>query len=133
MRVKSGTGDGGALSSFLSKISLFLLLFGRLSSASELPNVYALVNARVVTAPGKVLEKATVVVRGGLVEAVGASSAVAVPADAQVIDLLGKTVSPGLIDPYVTQSRLSGARPATADDETHGRRAGGAPAVPAST
>ena len=126
MCVKSGSGGGRALSSFLSKIFLFLflVLFGRVASAAELPHVYALVNARVVTAPGKVLEKATVVVRGGLVEAVGVSGAVAVPADAQVIDLSGKTVSPGLIDPYVTQSRLSGARPATADDDARGRRAG---------
>lgn len=131
MRMKNGAGRGIARSLFLS--SIFLVLFGHISSASELPNVYALVNARVVTAPGKVLEKATVVVRGGLVEAVGASSAVAVPGDAQVIDLLGKTVSPGLIDPYVTQSRLSGARPATADDDARGRRAGSAPAVPAPT
>jgi|GEM_PF-6120505 len=67
--MKNGAGRGIARSLFLS--SIFLVLFGHISSASELPHVYALVNARVVTAPGKVLEKATVVVRGGLVEASG--------------------------------------------------------------
>jgi imidazolonepropionase-like amidohydrolase len=136
MRLKNGTGGGGALSSFLGKIFFFvffpLALLASLSNAAELPNVYALVNARVVTSPGKVLEKATVVVRGGVVEAVGPSGAVAVPADAQVIDLSGKTVSPGLIDPYVTQTRLSGARPAAADDDARGRRAG-APTAPSPT
>ncbi len=128
-------GGGRALSSFLSKISLFLflLLFGPLSTAAELPHVYALVNARVVTSPGKALEKATVVVRGGVVEAVGVAGAVAVPADAQVIDLSGRTVSPGLIDPYVTESRLSGVRAVAADGDARGRRAVGAPAVPSPT
>jgi imidazolonepropionase-like amidohydrolase len=136
MRFENGTGDGQAAVPlpFLSKIVFFLflfILFGQLSSAAELPNVYALVNARVVTAPGKAIERGTVVVRGGVVEAVGASGAVAVPADAQVIDLSGKTISPGLIDPYVTQSRLSGVRPA-AEEAVRGRRAsGGPPGMPA--
>jgi imidazolonepropionase-like amidohydrolase len=116
MRVKWGLG-------------IFLVLLGPAANGAELPNVYALTNARVVAAPGKVFEKGTVVVRGGVIEAVGASGSVAVPADAQVIDLSGKTVSPGLIDPYVTESRLSGARPAAAEDDARGRRAGGPPAV----
>ena len=90
----SGRGAAAPLT-FLSKFSFFLfafVFFGPPMLAAELPHVYALVNARVVTAPGKVLERATVVVRGGLVEAVGASGSVAVPADAQVIDLLGKKI-----------------------------------------
>jgi imidazolonepropionase-like amidohydrolase len=58
---------------------------------------------------------------------------VAVPADAQVMDLAGQTVSPGLIDPYVTVSRLSGARPAAADDAAAGRRGAGAAAFPQAT
>src|SRR5262245_11761880 len=60
------------------------------------PTVYAIENARVVTAPGTVLEKATVVIRDGLIEAVGAD--VKVPADATVIDGKGRTIYPGLID-----------------------------------
>jgi len=32
------------------------------------------------------------------------------PPDAREIDLAGKTVYPGLIDPYVTLSRLSGKK-----------------------
>jgi imidazolonepropionase-like amidohydrolase len=97
---------------------------------AELPHVYALVNARVVTSPGKVIEKGTVVVRGGVIAAVGASDAVAVPADAAVLDLAGKTISPGLIDPYVTVTRLSGVRPPAPDETAAGRRgAGAAPPV----
>ena len=123
MRMKPGTGGSFFLSSIL------FVLFGHVVNGAELPNVYALTNARVVAAPGKVFENGTVVVRGGVIESVGASGSVAVPADAQVIDLSGKTVSPGLIDPYVTESRLSGARPAAAEDDARGRRAGGPPTV----
>jgi hypothetical protein len=59
---------------------------------------HALVGARVVTAPGRVLENATVVVRNGLVTAVGVN--VAAPAGARVWDLAGHTVYPGFIDAH---------------------------------
>lgn len=95
--------------------------------------MYALVNARVVTSAGKVIDKGTVIVRGGVIAAVGAAGAVAVPADAHVMDLEGQTVSPGLIDPYVTVSRLSGVRPPASDDSSAGRRGAGAAAFPQAT
>ena len=126
MRTSQGSGGGRTAapaplhllrkSSLLFSLSFsFLLASFSFSSAAELPHVYALVNAHVVTAPGKVIDKGTVIVRGGEIVAVGASGAVAVPADAQVLDLEGDTVSPGLIDPYVTVSRLSGVRPAAVE------------------
>ena len=46
--------------------------------------VYALTGARIVTVSGPVLESATLLLRDGLIEAVGAW--VKVPADARVID-----------------------------------------------
>ncbi|MEM8598510.1 MAG: amidohydrolase family protein [Bacteroidota bacterium] len=57
---------------------------------------FALTNARVVQAPGQVLENATVVVRDGLIEAVGAG--VTVPFDAEVIPADSLTVYAGFID-----------------------------------
>ncbi|HQR67810.1 MAG TPA: amidohydrolase, partial [Thermoanaerobaculia bacterium] len=81
---------------------LAALLAAAAASAAELPDVFALVGAKVVTAPGKAIEKGTIVVRDGVVTAVGPAGAVAVPADATEIDLAGKTVYPGLIDPFVT-------------------------------
>src|SRR5688572_24620619 len=60
------------------------------------PNSYALTNARIVTAPGRVIERGTVVIRDGRIAAVGAD--VSAPADVQRIDLNGLTVYPGLID-----------------------------------
>ncbi|HYE58712.1 MAG TPA: amidohydrolase family protein [Rhodothermales bacterium] len=57
---------------------------------------FAITNARVVVAPGRVLERATVVVRDGLIQNVGAS--VRVPFDAQVIRGDSLTVYAGFID-----------------------------------
>lgn len=60
------------------------------------PSVFAIRDARVVTEPGHVLPKATVVIRDGRIEAVG--TVVRVPPDARVIDGKGLTVYPGFID-----------------------------------
>ncbi|MEX2281755.1 MAG: amidohydrolase family protein [Gemmatimonadota bacterium] len=60
------------------------------------PNSYALTNVRIVTAPGRVIERGTVVVRDGRIVAVGAQ--VNIPTDLQRLDLTNHTVYPGLID-----------------------------------
>ena len=59
-------------------------------------DTYAITNARIVTVSGPAIERGTVVVRDGLIAAVGAN--VTVPGDARVIDGAGLTVYPGLID-----------------------------------
>src|SRR5687768_7836510 len=62
------------------------------------PRLHALTNARIVAAPGKTIEKGTVIVRDGLIVEVGPD--VKVPAEARVWDLAGKTIYPGFIDSY---------------------------------
>ncbi|MDA1082567.1 MAG: amidohydrolase family protein [Gemmatimonadetes bacterium] len=57
---------------------------------------YALTNVRIVTAPGRVIERGTVLTRDGRVAAVGAN--VTIPAGVVRMDLSGHTVYPGLID-----------------------------------
>jgi imidazolonepropionase-like amidohydrolase len=59
---------------------------------------YAITNARIFTVTGSVIERGTVVIRDGLIAAVGAN--VSAPPDARVIDGTGLTVYPGLIDSY---------------------------------
>ena len=59
---------------------------------------HALVGARVVTGPGQVLDDATIVIRDGLVQAVGRG--MEAPAGARVWDLDGLTVYPGFIDAH---------------------------------
>lgn len=76
---------------------LLICLFALTNYAyAERPQIYALTNAKIVVAPGKVIEKGTIVLRDGLIEDVGAN--ISVPADAVEIDLAGKTIYPGLID-----------------------------------
>src|SRR5205085_135999 len=66
--------------------------------AQNTPAVYALTNMRIVPEPGKTIEKGTIVIRDGVIEAVGADAKP--PADARVIDLAGKTAYAGLIDAF---------------------------------
>ncbi|MFI5251388.1 MAG: amidohydrolase family protein [Bacteroidota bacterium] len=62
------------------------------------PTVHAFTNARIVTAPGIIIEKGTLVIRDGIIIAVGAD--VEIPADARRWDMTGMTIYPGLIDSY---------------------------------
>ena len=60
--------------------------------------LHALTGARVVTAPGRVVDNATVVIRDGLIEAVGAG--VQPPPGARVWEVEGHTIYPGFIDAH---------------------------------
>jgi imidazolonepropionase-like amidohydrolase len=59
-------------------------------------DTYAITGARIVPVSGAEIARGTVVIRGGLIAAVGAN--VSAPPDARVIDGTGLTVYPGLID-----------------------------------
>ena len=61
-------------------------------------DTYAITNARIVPVSGAIIERGTVVIRNGLIAAVGAN--VNPPADARIIDGTGLSVYPGLIDSY---------------------------------
>src|SRR5437868_9100106 len=63
--------------------------------AQNTPAIFALTNLRIVSEPGKVIDKGTIVVRDGVIEAVGAD--VRPPSDARVVDLAGKTAYAGLV------------------------------------
>ena len=62
------------------------------------PGVYALTNAKIVTSPGKVIRKGSLVIRDGIIESVGAK--INIPKDATVLDMSGMTLYPGLIESY---------------------------------
>ncbi|MFH1304605.1 MAG: amidohydrolase family protein [Planctomycetota bacterium] len=57
---------------------------------------FALTHAKVVTRPGAVLENATVLIRDGLIEEIGAD--LKIPSDAEVIDCQGMLIYAGFID-----------------------------------
>ncbi len=72
--------------------------------------VHALVGGTIITSPGHVIERGTVLVRDGVIEAVGAD--IDVPADARVWDCSNLTIYPGLIEPALLMEAAS--RPASA-------------------
>jgi imidazolonepropionase-like amidohydrolase len=61
-------------------------------------DVYALVGARIITVSGTTIDNGTLVMRDGVIEAVGAGAAV--PPDARVIRAEGLVLTPGLIDAF---------------------------------
>jgi len=87
-------------SGVLAVLLCFTLLFPtQAQDADDLPVVtrtVAITNAQVVTAPGEVMDRATVLVRDGLIEAVGPD--VAVPFDAREVAGDSLTVYAGFID-----------------------------------
>src|SRR6476620_6666470 len=66
------------------------------SQAPAPAGTWALTNARIETITKGTIEKGTIVIRDGIIEAVGAN--VKPPGDARVVDLTGRTVYPGFID-----------------------------------
>lgn len=66
------------------------------NASADAPHVYAIRGARIVPVSAAPIPSGTIVVRNGIIEAVGAN--VQAPADAQVVDGNGLTVYPGLID-----------------------------------
>lgn len=92
---------------------------------------YALTNVRIVTAPGRVIERGTVVVRDGRIAAVGAN--VTVPSGVVRMDLAGHSVYPGLIDAATSIGLPSPSRPVPQPDDNAapaGRGGGGRGAPP---
>jgi hypothetical protein len=104
-----------------------LILFCACAGGQPQPGSVAIRNAKIVTVSGPVIAKGTVVVRNGLIEAVGEN--VQPPADALVIDGAGMTVYPGLVDALSTWG-MPGAAPA-AGRGGNGRGAATAAATPA--
>ncbi|MEP6765884.1 MAG: hypothetical protein ABJB66_16335, partial [Gemmatimonadaceae bacterium] len=73
-------------------------LHAQLVSPRSIPTTYAITNAKIVPVAGPTIAKGTIVIRNGLISAVGAT--VVVPGDARIIDGAGLTVYPGFIESY---------------------------------
>lgn len=72
--------------------------------ADELPQIHALTGVRIIVAPGQEIASGTIVIRDGVIEAVGEN--VTVPPEARIWELEGDapTVYAGLIEPYAPRS-----------------------------
>lgn len=69
-------------------------------ASDEVKPAYALVNCRIYTMSGQPIEKGTIVIRDGLIEAVGPVEKITVPPDAEVIEASGLNAYPGLISAH---------------------------------
>lgn len=79
---------------------IVLVLFPSAPVQAAEPGVLAIRNARIFPVGGPVLPRGTVIVRNGLIEAIGES--ISPPADAWIIEGEGLTVYPGLISALST-------------------------------
>ncbi len=102
----------------VARVGLAGALLAVTATAAANPNdIYALVGARVLSISGAPQERATVLLRDGLIEAVGPD--VVAPAGARVIDVQGLTITPGLIDAFGGVGLPAPpARRSAADDST---------------
>lgn len=66
----------------------------------------ALVGGTVHTVSGGTIPDGVVLIRGGTIEAVGTRSEVRIPADAARVEVAGRHVYPGMIDPFTTLGLL---------------------------
>src|SRR5947207_4925711 len=109
------------------KIPVATMLLSCGCALAQNPSAVAIRNARIVTVSGPVIAKGTVVVRKGLIEAVGET--VPVPPDAMVVEGDGLTVYPGLIDALSTVGQPGAAPPAAATTSGRGARGQTTPAT----
>jgi imidazolonepropionase-like amidohydrolase len=105
-------------------VLLFALALFAFPASAATPRVHAIVGARIVTGPGQVIENGTVVMRDGVITAVGAN--IPVPADARVWEGDSLTVYAGLIDAFVMPAEAPS--PGGPPGPPFGRRQAAAPA-----
>ncbi|XZE20634.1 amidohydrolase family protein [Pirellulaceae bacterium SH449] len=88
------------MKAFALAIGSFASLWG-MSEGALGNDTLALVGAKIITLAGDPIEKGTIIVRDGKIEAVGAD--VKVPLEAKVIDVSGQVVMPGFVDPHTSE------------------------------
>ncbi len=92
--------------------TLTALTFGSLNAAAQSRSVYAITDARIYPVSGPMIARGSIVIRNGLIEAVGGN--VSIPPEATVVDGNGLTVFPGLIDAFSDIGTAEQAQPAGA-------------------
>ena len=102
------------------------LLLAGITATTALPaSVKAFTGASVFDGTGKsAIPNATIIVRDGKVEAVGPSSKVRPPAGAEIVNVSGKFIIPGMISTHVHISDINGIRPPAYTDENTRRQLG---------
>jgi imidazolonepropionase-like amidohydrolase len=109
----------------LTLVALAFLSALGITLEGQAPHIYAITNARIVTAAGAPIENGTIVFRDGIIEQVGPG--VATPPAARVYDGKGLTEYPGLIDmgntaPFVAAGSSTPPTPRTTEDAERTKR-----------
>lgn len=94
---------------FRSYILLFLLLGLVMTTGSALGAEKAFVGGQILTISGNQIDKGTLIVRDGKILAVGPADSVAIPENAERIDVTGKVLMPGLVDTHSHIAQVEGA------------------------
>ena len=98
-----------------------ILMCGQTGMSSA---VKALVGALIDGSGRPAIENGVIVIREGKVEAVGSSTAVRPPSGAQIVNLPGKVIIPGVISAHVHISDVQGTRPPAYTEENTLRQLG---------
>jgi imidazolonepropionase-like amidohydrolase len=69
-------------------------------AGSDVGPTYAVRNCKIVPVAGPDIEKGTIVIRDGLIEAIGPADKVKIPDDAEIVEAEGLTAYPGLISAH---------------------------------
>lgn len=83
-----------------NKKSIVTILFVILSFSVSAQSLQVFRNAEIYTAAGEHFESGVLVVENGLINYVGDSRMFKLPADAEIYDLSGKVILPGLVDTH---------------------------------
>jgi imidazolonepropionase-like amidohydrolase len=94
---------------FLCFSSFILLFLAALPGFADAPGVYAITGGTVHPVSGPEIPNGAVIIRDGLIEAVG--DAVVIPLDATIIDVKGAHIYPGLIDAQTSLGFPSASAP----------------------
>lgn len=84
------------------------MIAGTAGAGGAAERTLAFTGARVIPIAGEEIERGVVVVEGGRIAAVGAEGAVAMPPGAEIVDLAGKVLLPGMVDTHSHLGRGSG-------------------------
>lgn len=93
---------------------LFLATCAPLWAFQERPHVYALEGVRIVVAPGEVIESGNVIIRDGLIEAVGADAAI--PTDAEVLKPSNEDTQWSVYPAFIDAAAEMGLRKQNSDE-----------------
>ena len=92
----------------LRLVALLLLSLGLALPSPAQDQPHAFRNATLYPIAAEPIERGTMVVQGGTIQAIGPTGSVDIPANAETHDVAGKVIMPGLVDTHTHIGQVSG-------------------------